>query len=53
MQLIMNMMSLCIFPFIGKPMMMAISGVEQKQFELLMKQRKKVVADILVASIKK
>lgn len=52
-QLIINIMSLCIFPFIGRPMMMAISGIDQKQFESLMKQRKIYIADMILESLKK
>ncbi len=52
-QLIINIMSLCIFPFIGRPMMKAIAGIDQKQFESLMKQRKAYIADMILESLKK
>lgn len=51
--LLVNIMSLCIFPFMGKPMMMAVTGVDQKQFDQLMIQRKTLVADMIIATIKK
>ncbi len=53
MQILMHIMSLCIFPFMGRPMLMAVSGMDQKQFEALMQQRKTLVADLIIASIKK
>ncbi len=53
MHLLINIISLCIFPFAGKPMMMTISGINQKQFELMMEDRKKIIADLIISSIKK
>ena len=53
MHLLINIISLCIFPFAGKPMMMTITGIDQKQFELMMLDRKKIIADLIITSIKK
>ncbi|HMX05679.1 MAG TPA: TetR/AcrR family transcriptional regulator [Chitinophagales bacterium] len=49
---LMSLMSLCIFPFIGKPMFLTVSGMPPEQFESLMQSRKKVVADIILQMLK-
>ncbi len=51
--LIMNMMSLCIFPFVAKPMLQMVAGVSDTQFKLLMEERKKEVPKFIIDSIKK
>lgn len=40
---IMNITSLCVFPFIAKPIFQSLSGMEQEAFIALMEQRKKLV----------
>jgi AcrR family transcriptional regulator len=51
--LIMNMFSMCAFPFIAKPMIKLLTGVEDEQFKNLMEQRKVLVAEFIINSIKK
>lgn len=51
--LLMNMISLCVFPFIGKPMFMTVMNVPEKAFNQLMQQRKSDVPDFIINSIKK
>jgi TetR/AcrR family transcriptional regulator len=51
-QLIMNMISLCVLPFIGKPMFMTVMNLDDKTYLDLMKQRKKSVPDFIINSIK-
>lgn len=51
--LIMNMMSLCIFPFLGKPMLSAILQIDELQFQLAMEQRKKNIPQFIFDAIKK
>ena len=51
--LIMNIFSMCAFPFIAKPMIKLITGVEDEQFNNLMEQRKVLVAEFIINSIKK
>jgi len=41
-QVIMNLMGLIIFPFIGRPFMSAIGGLNDDQFNQLMQERKKL-----------
>lgn len=50
-QLVMNIMSLCVFPFVGKPLFKMIMHVEEPQFRQLMEQRKKEVAQFIIAAI--
>ncbi len=52
-QLLMNMMSMCIFPFIAKPMFNAVLGLDELQFRLTMEQRKKDIPKFILDSIKK
>lgn len=51
-QLLMNMMSLCVFPFIGKPMLQMVAGVDDEQFIELMHERKTLVPQFIIQSIK-
>ena len=51
--LIMNMFSMCAFPFIAKPMIQLLTGVEDEQFKNLMEQRKVLVAEFIINSIRK
>lgn len=51
--LIINMMSMCVFPFIGKPMIQIVMQLDELQFRNMMLQRKKTVADFIIDSIKK
>lgn len=52
-QLMMNMVSMCIFPFVGKPMMMATLNMTESVFNETMEMRKKEVANFIIHSIKK
>ena len=51
--LFINMISLCIFPYIAKPMFMMSSGMDELQFRYFMEQRKTEVAKFIIESIKK
>lgn len=51
-QLIINIMSLNIFPFIGKPFLMNLFSMNQEQYMKLMNKRKKEVADFIISSIR-
>ena len=52
-QLLMNIISLNIFPFMAKPLLQHIAGISKKQFDALMEERKKIVSQIIIHSIKK
>jgi TetR/AcrR family transcriptional regulator len=51
--LYMNIMSMCVFPFLGKPMMQFITKMSEKEFTQLMEERKKLVAKFIIDSIRK
>ncbi|MDE3143453.1 MAG: TetR/AcrR family transcriptional regulator [Bacteroidota bacterium] len=51
--LIINMLSMCVFPFVGKPMIQLMMNIDELQFRNMMEQRKTLIADFIIASIKK
>ena len=52
-QLFLNMLSMCVFPFMAKPMLEQAAGINKKQFDALMEERKKLIPAFIIASIKK
>jgi len=52
-QLLMNTLSLCLFPFLVAPMIQLVTGMNTKQFNSIMEKRKKEVPKMIIASIKK
>ncbi len=52
-QLLMNMLSLCIFPFMAKPLFQLRMGLGESQFRVFMEQRKKEIPRFIIDSIKK
>lgn len=42
-QLLMNIISMCVFPFAGRPMLQGMTGMDDATFFLLMQQRKAAV----------
>ena len=51
-QLIVNMLSICIFPFIAKPMIQQVIKMDELQFRHFMEQRKTEVSNFIIDSIK-
>jgi len=51
--LFINMLSMCIFPFIAKPLWMISSGMDELQFRNFMEQRKTEIPKFIIESIKK
>lgn len=51
-QLLMNILSLCIFPFVACPLIQLITGMDSKEFNAMMEQRKKEVPRLIINSIK-
>lgn len=49
--LIVNVISMCIFPFIGKPMMRIILGMNTADWNQFASERKKEVTDFVMASL--
>ena len=52
-QLLLNVLSLCIFPFVAKPMIQIITGMDGTGFNEMMEQRKREVSTLIINSIKK
>ena len=52
-QLLMNMLSLCIFPFTAKPLFQLRMGLGETQFRAFMEQRKKQVPQFIIDAIRK
>lgn len=52
-QLIINIMSLCVFPFMAKPMFQRVIGINDKQFRLLMEERKKEIPAFIMAALRR
>jgi AcrR family transcriptional regulator len=52
-QLIMNMLSLCMFPTISRPMFQLVMNISDVQFKKMSELRKTEVADFIIQAIKK
>lgn len=52
-QLMLNMVSLCIFPFLARPIVQWVTQSSNEQFIKLMEQRKKEVVTFIIDSIRK
>jgi TetR/AcrR family transcriptional regulator len=51
-QLFINMLSMCIFPFVAKPLWMAATGMDELAFASFMQERKALVPQFIYESIK-
>ncbi len=52
MQLILNMISMNLFPFVSREFLHLIKGVDPVQFQIMMEKRKKEVPEFIIRSIK-
>jgi hypothetical protein len=52
-ELMINMVSLCIFPFLARPMIQWVTKTNDEEFVKMMEQRKKHVVQFVIDSIKK
>jgi len=52
MNLVMNVISMCVFPFIGKPIFQTVLKVSEKDFLMLMEIRKKEISSFIINSLK-
>jgi TetR/AcrR family transcriptional regulator len=50
--LFLNMISLCLFPFMGSPVFKKVTGITDKQFSVMMQQRADEVSEFIIESIK-
>lgn len=51
-QLFVNMISLCVFPFAAKPMIMMTAGFSEKEYSDFIDKRKKEIPEFIINSIK-
>lgn len=51
-QLFINVISLNIFPFVGSPLIKAVINLDEEAFNQIIEERKTVVADFIINSIK-
>ena len=51
--LLLNILSLCIFPFLARPMVQIVASLKDKQFLDLMESRKKEIPEMIIRSISK
>lgn len=51
-QLLINVMSLCVYPFIAKPMVKAVQELDDKQFEKMILRRKQEIVEFVMSSLK-
>lgn len=51
-QLVVNMLALCIFPFIGKPILQHFSGMNDEEFNRMLEGRKRDAAEFIINSIR-
>ena len=51
-ELIINSMALCVFPFLARPMIQIASGMDNTQFRALLEERRKSVPLFIINSIK-
>ncbi|MCB0762574.1 MAG: TetR/AcrR family transcriptional regulator [Flavobacteriales bacterium] len=52
-QLFANILSMCVFPFVGRPMIQLSMGMRNEDFEDFIEKRKTGVADFVIRAIKK
>lgn len=50
-QFMINLISLCIFPFMGKPMISFVLDLDEEAFQKIVTDRKKLVADLILNDI--
>jgi AcrR family transcriptional regulator len=51
-QLLINVMSLCVYPFIAKPVIKAVQELDDKQFEKMIVKRKEEIVAFVMNSLK-
>ena len=51
--LIANLISLCVFPFIARPVLMGMAGMDQTEYDRFLEERKQIIPHTLITAIKK
>ena len=52
-QLLLNIISLCVFPFVARPMFQLVTNIDKAMFEKILEQRKREVSKFIIDAIKK
>jgi TetR/AcrR family transcriptional regulator len=52
-QLLLNIISLCVFPFVAKPMFQLVTNIDRTMFDKILEQRKGEVSKFIIDAIKK
>jgi len=52
-QLLLNIISLCVFPFVARPMFQMVTSIDKAMFEKILEQRKREVSKFIIDAIKK
>lgn len=52
-QLFLHLLSLCVFPFLARPIFETVGGISRQQFEQLLEQRKREIPEFIIHSIRK
>lgn len=50
-QFMVNIISLCIFPFVAKPMICKIMGIKEQEFKKFIANRKKLIPSLVIQSL--
>ena len=51
-QLLINIMSLCVYPFVAKPMIKAVQDLDDDQFDKMIRKRRQEVPEFIIDAIK-
>jgi AcrR family transcriptional regulator len=52
-QLLLNIISLCIFPFVARPMFQLVVNIDSNRFDKMLEQRKKELPKFIIQAIKR
>jgi len=52
-QLLLNIISLCVFPFVARPMFQLVTNIDKTMFDKILEQRKAEVSKFIIDAIKK
>jgi AcrR family transcriptional regulator len=50
-QILLNLMSLSIFPFVGKPLMQIVGAMESHEYRMLMEERKRLIPEWIMSML--
>ena len=51
-QLFMNLISMIIFPYVGRPMIQVVVGLDNKEFQVLMQERRELIKIFIKAALR-